>query len=261
MNSGKFIGVGILGFLFIMLFMGSYATVPPGHRGISVTLGKVSPQALGEGFTFKKPFIETIVKYPIMQITQKGKAASFSSDLQTIHVDYAIMYKTPEAKVVEIYQQYAGDPYAALIEPRLQEAIKQVTALFKAEELVKNREKIKATVLEKTKKEMVGLLTIVDFAITNIDLTDQLEKAIEDKQVKEQQALAKVYELQKAQKDAEIRIVNAKAEAEAIKITGDALAAAPKLIELELVKKWDGKAPQSVVTSQGGANILLPLTK
>jgi regulator of protease activity HflC (stomatin/prohibitin superfamily) len=108
---------------------------------------------------------------------------------------------------------------------------------------------------------MVGLLTIVDFAITNIDLTDQLEKAIEDKQVKEQQALAKVYELQKAQKDAEIRIVNAKAEAEAIKITGDALAAAPKLIELELVKKWDGKAPQSVVTSQGGANILLPLTK
>jgi len=45
---------------------------------------------------------------------------------------------------------------------------------------------------------MSGLLTIVDFAITNIDLTDQLEKAIEDKQVKEQQALAKVYELQKA---------------------------------------------------------------
>jgi prohibitin 2 len=171
------------------------------------------------------------------------------------------MYKTPEGKVVEIYQQYAGDPYATLIEPRLQEAIKQVTALFKAEELVKNREKIKATVLEKIKKEMVGLLTIVDFAITNIDLTDQLEKAIEDKQVKEQQALAKVYELQKAQKDAEIRMVNAKAEAEAIRITGDALAAAPKLIELELVKKWDGRAPQSVVTSQGGANILLPLSK
>ncbi len=261
MKSGRFIGIGVAGFLFVMLFMSSYATVPPGHRGISVTLGKVAPQALGEGFAFKKPFIETILKYPIMQITQKGRAVSFSSDLQTISVEFALMYKTPEAKVVEIYQQYAGEPYAALIEPRLQEAIKQVTAMYRAEELVKNREKIKATVLEKTKKEMVGLLTIVDFAITNIDLTDQLEKAIEDKQVKEQQALAKVYELQKAQKDAEIRIVNAKAEAEAIKITGDALAAAPKLIELELVKKWDGKAPQSVVTSQGGANILLPLSK
>jgi prohibitin 2 len=261
MYTGRFVLTGILGFACIVLALGSFATVPPGHRGISVTLGKVSPQALGEGFTLKKPFIEHIVKYPIMQITQKGKAASFSSDLQTITVDYALMYKTPEGKVVEIYQQYAGDPYTALIEPRLQEAIKQVTAMFKAEELVKNREKIKATVLEKIKKEMVGLLTIVDFAITNIDLTDLLEKAIEDKQVKEQQALAKVYELQKAQKDAEIRMVNARAEAEAIKITGDALAAAPKLIELELVKKWDGKAPQSVVTSQGGANILLPLTK
>jgi len=51
------------------------------------------------------------------------------------------MYKAPETKVVEIYQQYSGDPYSTLVEPRLQEAIKQVTALFKAEELVKNRKR------------------------------------------------------------------------------------------------------------------------
>ncbi|NJK90644.1 MAG: hypothetical protein HC904_01705 [Blastochloris sp.] len=79
------------------------------------------------------------------------------------------------------------------------------------------------------------------------------------KQVTEQQALAKEYELQKARKEAEITLVNAQAEAQSVKIKGEALANSPRVVDLEIVKKWDGKAPQTVVTGQGGANVILPL--
>lgn len=74
-------------------------------------------------------------------------------------------------------------------------------------------------------------------------------------------SLAKVYELQKAQKEAEITVVNAKAEAEAVEIKGKAIEMSPEVIQLEIAKKWDGHTPQTVVTSGGGANILLPLNK
>jgi regulator of protease activity HflC (stomatin/prohibitin superfamily) len=131
-------------------------------------------------------------------------------------------------------------------------------AQYKAEELVKNREKIKQAVVQKIQAELAGLIDVRDVPITNIDFSDELEKAIELKQVTEQQALAKEYELKKAQKEAEITVVNARAEAESVKIKGDALASSPRVIELEIVKKWDGKTPQTVVTGQGGANILLP---
>lgn len=263
MNDGRGIfgavGIGLLLVGGLIFAMSCYSVVPPGHRGVSVTLGKVDPVARVEGLAFKKPFIETIVKMPVQQITVTSKASSFSSDLQTVDVSYAVLYRIPEDKVVELFQDYAGNPYSTLVEPRVQEAIKQVTALYKAEEVVKSRTKIKQAVLEAVKKELEGLLDVRDIPITNIDLTEQLEKAIELKQVTEQQALAKEYELKKAQKEAEITIVNAKAEAEAVKIKGEALASSPRVIDLEIAKKWDGKSPQTVVTSQGGANVLLPL--
>ena len=262
-SSFKFISFsiifGICLILGLILFLSSWAVVPPGHRGIIVSLGKVNPNALPEGFTFKKPWIDTIIKVPIQQITVNGKTSCFSSDLQTVDVSYSVLYRIPEDKVVELYQQFAGDPYHTLVDPRLQEAIKQVTAQFRAEDVVKNREKIKQTALMKLQQELAGLIDVRDVPITNIDLTDELEHAIELKQVTEQQALAKVYELQKAQRDAEITIVNAKAEAESVRIKGEALANSPRVVDLEIAKRWNGQSPQSVVVSQGGANVLLPL--
>ncbi|MCC6933464.1 MAG: prohibitin family protein [Deltaproteobacteria bacterium] len=253
---------GVMVAILIVLFVlgsGAYSIVPPGHRGISVTLGRVNPQVLPEGFTFKLPLLEKIVLVPIQQTTVSGRAGSFSSDLQTVEISFAVLFRIPESKVVELYQQYAGNPYSSLLDPRIQDSIKLVTAQFRAEELVKNRDKIKQSVLTKVQEELAGLLDVRDIPITNIDLTDELEKAIELKQVTEQQAFAKEYELKKAQKEAEITVVNAKAEAEAVKIKGEALQLSPTVIELEIAKKWDGKSPQSVVVSQGGANVLLPL--
>ncbi len=244
-------GLAILG-------MSCFHIVPPGHRGVSVTMGKVDPHVRGEGLNFKKPFIEKLIDFPIRQRTVEGVAAAYSSDLQTVEVSFKALYRIPENKVVELFQQFSGDPYATLLEPRIQEELKQTTSGFRAEELVKNREKIKVEVLRMVKKSVGDLVFISDIPITNFDFTAELEKAIEQKTIREQEALAKSYELDKARIEAEITIVNAEAEARSVKIKGDALKQAPEVISLELVKKWNGVAPTSVVTSKNGADILLP---
>ncbi len=250
----------VIGGVFLFIFMLScYHIVPPGHRGISVTLGKVDPNVRHEGLNFKKPFIEKLVDFPIRQNTVEGQAASYSSDLQTVQVAFKTLYRIPENQVVAIYQQYQGDPYQTLVEPRIQEELKQTTSLYRAEELVKSREKIKTEVLDKVKKAVGDLVFITDMAITNFDFTDELERAIEQKTIREQEALAKSFELDKARKDAEITVVNAEAEARSVKIKGEALRNAPDVISLEIVKKWNGVSPTSVVTGRGGADILLPV--
>lgn len=256
---GRILFVALLVALGVGVLFGSCTVVPPGHRGVSVTLGKVYPMVCGEGLNFKKPFIEQIVKIPIQQITAIGKTSCFSSDLQLVEIGYSVLYRLPQEKVVELYQQYQGDPYQALVVPRMNDALKQVVSGYSAEEIVKSRDKIKPLVLEKIQKELAGLINIVDIPISNVDLSDQLEAAIEAKQVQQQQALAKTYELQKAQKEAEITVVNAKAEAEAVRIKGEALKASPEVISLEISKKWNGIAPTTVVVGTGGANVLLPL--
>lgn len=245
--------------LVALMAFGAYHIVPPGYRGISVTLGKVATSQLPEGLTFKLPVMQTIYDFPIKQLRADGKAESFSSDLQNITVSFAVLYRIPETQVVSLFREYKGEPYYALIEPRIQEAIKQVAAVYRAENLVKNREQVKEAVLKTLRSSIGDLINIADLLITNIDLSDQLEQAIEQKVVREQEALAKQFELEREKKEAEITIVKAEAEARAVQIKGEALKTSPEVIQFEIARKWDGKAPLSVAVGQGGANVLLPL--
>ncbi len=261
LRSGGLTAAGvILVAVVALLGLGSFHIVPPGHRGISVTLGKVDPVQFPEGLAFKWPFIQRILDFPIMQLRADGRAESFSSDLQNMVLSFNVMYRVPQESVVVLFREYKGDPYLSLIEPRMQEQIKQVCALYRAEELVKKREVVKDEVLKRLKIAVGDLLNIVDLQVTNIDLSDQLEAAIEQKVVREQEALAKQFELEKEKKQAEITIVRAEAEAKSVHIKGEALKASPEVVQLEIAQRWDGKAPLSVsVGKDAGANVLLPL--
>jgi prohibitin 2 len=254
-SAGVIIAVIIV--VLVLLFT-TFHIVPPGHRGVAVTLGNVSPQFRNEGLRFKLP-ITRVRDVPIRQQTVGGKTDVFSSDLQNVSVEYNVLYRIPERHVVALFQQYAGDPYQSLVDPRLQETLKQLTATYRAEDLVKNREKLKDETLVKIRQVIQDMVDINDLTITNMMLSKQLEQAIEQKVIREQEALAKKFELDKANKDAEITIVEAKAQAEAVQIKGEALKVAPEVIDFEIAQKWDGKAPTTVVTSSGGSNVLLPI--
>lgn len=272
-NAALYIFIGLVVLFFVTQ---SYTIIEPGYRGVSIILGDAQDGFLPEGLNFKLPFIERVVHMPIKQQTRQGVASSYSSDLQTVDVQYKALYRFPESRVVDLITKIQGNPFEELVEPRIQDAIKQVTSQYRAEDLVKNREQVKKKTLEIVRRSMkanwdqeLSTMTdeeldalsrrdvqpwvyLVDLPIENIDLTKELEQAIELKQIKEQEALAKDYELKKAQKQAEIVVVEAKAEADAVRLKGEALKRAPEVIELEIVKKWDGKSPATVVTGKGG---------
>ncbi|HEU6447893.1 MAG TPA: prohibitin family protein [Verrucomicrobiae bacterium] len=256
----KLIGIAIL--IFVVLIAASTSTyvVQPGTRGVEVTLGKVAPVFKPEGFGFKTPFITTVVPVTIKQQTRDVQSACYSADLQQVNMDLRVLYRVPEASVVQIYQNYAGDPFDSLVAPRVQEAMKEVTAMQSAEQIVKNREEIKAKALAAAREKVGTLLHIEDVVIQNIDLTKELEDAIEAKMVQEQEAAKAKFTQQKAQIEADTAVIKAKGDAESIRLRGDALKENPNFIDLQIVEKWDGKSPLVVGGgSSGGANILLPL--
>ena len=255
----KLIGVAIVIFVLILAGANSSYVVQPGERGIEVTLGKVSPVFKPEGFGMKTPFITTIVPVTIRQQTREVSADCYSSDLQQVKMDLRVLYRIPEASVVQIYQGYAGDPFDSLIAPRVQEALKEVTALESAEQIVKNRELIKNKALAAARTKIGAMLFVEDVVIQNIDLSHELETAIEAKMVQEQEAAKAKFTQQKAQIEADTVVIKAKGDAESIKIRGEALKLTPAFIDLQIVEKWDGKAPMYVGSaSGGGVNMLLP---
>jgi len=147
-----------------------------------------------------------------------------------------------------------------LIAPRIQEALKEVTALQSAEQIVKKREEIKTRSLASVKQKIGDILYVEDLVLENITLSKELEAAIESKMVQEQEAAKARFTQQKSQIEADTVIIKAKGEAEAIRIRGEALRDTPGLIQLQIVEKWDGKSPLVIGGGENtGTNFILPL--
>ena len=251
----RLIGVAILVFCVIIMASSGTYVVQPGYRGVEVIMGKVSANFKPEGFGVRAPFITTIHPISIRQQTAEDKAECYSSDLQQILIDLRVLFRIPEGSVVKLFQGYAGAPFESLIAPRVHEALKEVTALQSAEQVVKNREQIKARALEVARKKIGTLLVIEDLVIQNITLTKELEQAIEAKMIQEQEAAKSKNLQQRAQIEADTSVIKAKGEAESIRIRGETLRANPTFVDLQIVDKWDGITPLVI----GGGNLVFPL--
>lgn len=247
--------------IFLLILAGSSATyvVDPGFRGVQATLGKVSPVPKAEGFGFKLPFITRIVPLSIRQQTAKFEADCYSSDLQQVKIAVRVLYRMPEGRVVTLFRDYEDNPFTSLIQPRVAEAIKELTALRTAEVIVQKRDDIKVGSLSSSREKIGDLLVIEDIVLEDIELTPQLEKAIEAKMVQEQEAARSRFAQQQAEVEANTAVIKAKGEAESINLRGKALSENPSVVDLQIVEQWDGITPLVVGPGAQGANMLLPL--
>ena len=255
-NIARLIGVAVLVFAVVIMAASGTYVVQPGYRGVEVTMGKVSTAFKPEGFGMKAPFMTAIHPISIRQQTAEEKADCYSADLQQIHIELRVLFRIPESSVVKLFQDYYGDPFESLVAPRVQEALKEVTALQSAEQIVKNRELIKTHALEIARKKIGTFIVVEDIVVQNIALTKELEHAIEAKMVQEQEASKSKYFQQRAQIEADTAVIQAKGEAESIMIRGKALKENPAFVDLKIVDKWDGLTPLVI---GGGGNILMQL--
>lgn len=247
--------------IFALIVGGAASTyvVDPGHRGVEVVLGKVSPQFKPEGFGFKLPFVATVVPQLIRQQTAKMEADCYSSDLQQIVIHLRILYRVPQASVVTVFRDYTGQPFETLIKPRVAEAIKEATALRSAELIVQKREEVKSLTLEAARRKVGDALVIEDVVLEDINLTKALETAIEAKMVQEQEAARARFAQHQAETEANTAVIKAKGEAESINLRGKALRENPSVLELQIVERWDGVTPLVVGPGATNANMILPL--
>jgi prohibitin 2 len=226
--------------------------VPRAIAACSFTLGKVTSGFKSEGFGLKTPFISTVIPISVRQQTSAMQAAVISKDLQEVRTELKVLYRIPEGSAVQIYQQFKGDPFLSLIQPRVDEAIKEVTKEHTAQQIVQQRAAIKLRTLESARRKVGDMLTLVDVVVEEITLSKNLEAAIERKMVQEQEANKAIFEQQKAQIEAQIAVVRARGEAQSISIRGEAMSKNPELIDLEIVRKWNGRTPR-VVGGNAGA--------
>jgi len=257
LGAAFFLGLILFGMLIVLLFF--TATVQTGNVGVVTNFGKITGKVLDSGWHIVGP-VDHVTEISIRTITTQSEATCFSSDLQAVHITLAVQTFITKDTATNIYQNY-GTEYMSQAAPKIMDALKAETAKYEAAQIIANRDKIRSEALKAAQQRLEGFVQVADLSIVNVAFSDDYEHAIEAKQVAQQRAEQAKYELQQAQVEADKKVATAKGEAEAIQIKGDALAKNPAVIELELINKWDGKAPDSLVSngSSGATSIILPL--
>ncbi len=246
--------IAIFSFIFVFILMtlfSSYSKVNSGEVGLKVRFGKIVDTSLSEGFNFKLPYIEKVVKVNIKVQKVELETESSTKDLQTVNTLLAVNYRVSQDKAVQLYKNVGNNYEETVLTPAIQESIKAVMSNYNAEETITLRNKVSDECLDEiqTKVEKYGIV-IEDFNMIDLDFSPAYSQAIEEKQVAEQKVLTAKQELEKSKIDSEKKVI----EAEATKKANDLLkqSLTDEVITKQFIEKWNGQLP----TTYAGNDIL-----
>ena len=259
----------VLGAVVILIIIGVVATasvkiVDSGHRGVLLHWDAVdlTNPPLEEGLHFVTPFQDDVVNIEVRTLKYANDARSASKDLQTVETTVTVNYHPDKEAVHRLYKNLGLDYENRVIQPAIEETVKQVTANYNAEELITKRPLVKSDI-EFSIRERLSQFDIVTevISITDFEFSALFASAIESKVEAEQKALKAENDLRRIEVEARQReanaiglananIAEAKGEAEAIAIINQALAENPNYLEWLKTQAWDGQLP--LVVGEGG---------
>jgi regulator of protease activity HflC (stomatin/prohibitin superfamily) len=138
-----------------------------------------------------------------------------SKDLQIMDVTGVLNYHLNPNEVGRLYQRVGLDFENIIIAPAMHEAIKAATSGYRVEDVLVLRAELKERIQQNLSTRLAEMYITVDqFSLANVEFSSEFNQAIERKQIAEQAARQKEYELQSAQKDIEIAVARAEAEKE-----------------------------------------------
>ena len=268
----------VLGIVIALIIVGVIASaavqiVDAGHRGVLLHWNAVDITAppLEEGLHFVVPFQDSIVNMEVRTLKFVKSTSSASKDLQTVSTEVTVNYHPSPNSINILFKEVGLDYENRVIQPAIEEVVKQVTANYNAEELITKRPLVKSDIEVEIAKRLNDFNIITDIvSITDFQFSVLFASAIESKVEAEQKAFKAVNDLQRIQVEAQQRqaqaqgvalanIAEANGEAEAIRIINAALSTNPNYLEWLKTQAWDGKLP--LVVGEGGTPFIQIPTK
>jgi len=276
-NAGKakVVAIGIIGLIVIGVIAGAAVTiVDAGHRGVLLHWNAVDTTIapLDEGLHFVVPFADSVVQMEVRTLKFIKATSSASKDLQTVSTEVTVNYHPSIESIHYLYKEVGLDYESRIIQPAIEEVVKQVTANYNAEELITKRPLVKSDIeIEIGKRLSEFNISTEVVSITDFQFSALFAQAIESKVEAEQKAFKAENDLRRIQVEAlqseaiaqgiaKANIAQAQGEALAIQIINKALASNPWYLEWLKIQAWDGVLPL-VVGQDGTPFIQIPTEK
>lgn len=256
-------GFGALG------FAGSFClfNVDGGERAVMWTMfGGVQDRTYSEGTHFMVPYFYRPHIYNVKLRPKLIQTTTGTKDIQTVTIHVRLLFKPNVDALSKIHSQLGPDYDERVLPSVGNEVLKAIVAQYDAAQLLTLREKVSREIREAITERCKAFdIHLDDVAITHLNYGKDFAKAIEEKQVAEQEAERQKFIVMQAEQERIATIVRAEGEAEAarmisnaLKEHGTGLISVRKIDAAKDIAETLSKSP-NVMYTPGGQNLLLNL--
>ncbi len=264
------IAAGVL--LVVFLLFRPFVIVPAGTRSVvfSLTSG-VWEEQLDEGFHFllpvvQRPFLYDVrtQTYSMSRVHWEGEVrgddslAALTSDGQTVSVDITVRFRLDQGDVWRLHKEVGTDYVNKILRPEIRSQTRVAISEFPVTEVYSAERQVIEDRIEERLRESLqrNYLMVDEVLLRDLRFSESFAKAIEDKQIAEQNAQRMEYVVEKTEKEREQRIIEAEGEAQAIELKGRAVAENARVIQYDYVRKI---APNVSTIISDGRRLSLPV--
>jgi len=215
----------------------SVYTVPGGHRAVVFNrLIGMKDSIYGEGLNFNIPWFERPVIYDIRTRPVNLQTLTGSKDLQMVTIAVRVLHKPNPSKLVWIYRMLGTNYDERILPSIMNESAKAIVARYNANELLTKRDQVSREVSIDLQRRAARFNVILDdVAITHLSFSPEYARAVEAKQVAQQDAEKAKYVVLGAQQEKKTIITRARGEAESAELIGLAVKKNPGFMKLRRI--------------------------
>lgn len=253
----------ILFFVFMILTSTTFITIPPGKKGVEFKKfggGLIKEKIYNQGFHVIMPWNDLII-YDVRTKDAFETMEVLSKNGLTITVELSFRYSADPNRIGYLHDEIGTEYLETILKPEIRSATREVIGKYLPEELYSTkRETIQDEIETATKNAAAQKNIIIDAVlIREVQLPEKLKAAIEQKLEEEQLSFQYEFKLDRERKEAERKIIEAQAKADANRILNASLSEnllRDKGIEATLKL---AESPNSKVVVVGGNGDGLPL--
>jgi prohibitin 2 len=249
----------------VLLLLTSFRVVPVGHSLVIFNTVTKSFRLGRQGITFVAPFISATqdydlrrLEYTMSGVSGEGRKSDIDDSLWSptkeglqVGIDLTVWHHLDPERVISIHQKIGPDYEDKIIRPAIRSVIRLVISEYAVMDVYSSRRaEIQDEINRKTKALIEKDGFVVDeVVLRDVRFTPEFSKAIEAKQIAQQSAEQMKYTLEKEQKEAERKVIEAQGRSRVIETINKALAQNPNYIKYLYVDKLSDKV-QVIVSDQ-----------